>query len=169
MMQDEIFLNTRIGEASSVRKKRPRKGLWMAAVLVAIAIAFGAWRAYDVLWLQHRYLITAYCDCPICVNVKKFRDGKFASHHPVYWGGIAADKKIPFNSNVELLPVTPLDWFAVWDSLSGRRNFTVEDRGGKIKGRHLDIYIPQSRGGHQTALNWGVRRMRVKISGRLMP
>ncbi|MFH1208575.1 MAG: 3D domain-containing protein [Candidatus Omnitrophota bacterium] len=144
----------------------------MKKILVVIVFLFmlGAilWRAYDVFWLRHRYLITAYCDCPICINVPEFRDGKFASLRPVHWGGVAADKSIPFGSNVELVPVTLRDWLAVWNLLGDRRHFKVEDRGGKIRGRHIDIFFPQSRGGHQAAVHWGVRRMRVKIDGQLM-
>ena len=85
-----------------------------------------------------------------------------------YWGGVAADKSVPFGSSVELVPVTLRDWFAVWSYLGERRHFTVEDRGGKIHGRHIDIFFPQSLGGHSRAVHWGVRRMRVKINGRLM-
>jgi 3D (Asp-Asp-Asp) domain-containing protein len=144
----------------------------MKKILVVIVFLFmlGAilWRAYDVFWLRHRYLITAYCDCPICINVPEFRNGKFASLRSVYWGGVAAAKAIPFGSDVELVPVTLWDWFAVRNFLGDRRHFTVEDRGGKIRDRHIDIFFPQSRGGHQAAVRWGVRRMRVKINGQLM-
>jgi 3D (Asp-Asp-Asp) domain-containing protein len=144
----------------------------MKKILVVIVFLFmlGAilWRAYDVFWLRHRYLITAYCDCPICINVPEFRDGKFASLRPIYWGGVAADKSVPFGSDMELVPVTLRDWLAVWNLLGDRRHFTVEDRGGKIRGRHIDIFFSQSHGGHQAAVHWGVRRMRVKINGQLM-
>ena len=137
-------------------------------VVLIVILVVGALRAYDIFWLRHRYLITAYCDCPICINVPAFRDGKFASRHPVYWGGVAADKSIPFGASVELVPVTLRDWFAVWLYLGGRRHFTVEDRGGKIHGRHIDIFFPPSRGGHQTAVHWGIRRMRIKVNGQFV-
>jgi len=143
------------------------KKYFVKIVLIFIFV-LSVWRVYDVMWLRHRYLITAYCDCPICINVPAFRNGKFASKRPVYWGGVATDKSIPFGSSVELVPFTVRDWFAVWSYLGDRRRFTVEDRGGKIRSRHIDIFIPQSRGGHQTALHWGIRRMRVKINGQLM-
>lgn len=136
-------------------------------IFVFICVA-AVWKAYDTFWLRHSYLITAYCDCPICINVPAFRDGKFASMRPLYWGGVAADKSIPFKSSVELVPFTFWDWWAVRSLLGNRKDFIVEDRGGKIRSRHIDIFIPDSRGGHQTALQWGARRMRVKINGRLM-
>jgi 3D (Asp-Asp-Asp) domain-containing protein len=80
---------------------------------------------------------------------------------------VAADKSIPFGSEIELVPVLPLHWLAVSRLLGGERHFTVEDRGGKIRGKRIDIFFPKSRGGHQAALRWGARRMRIKINGRL--
>lgn len=169
MIEDEIFLKTPDGnEVHGAGKPRKNRFFLILKIVFILIFMAGAWKAYDVLWLRHRYLITAYCDCPICINVPAFRDGKFASRRPVYWGGVAADKSVPFGSSVELVPVTVRDWFAVWSLLDDRRQFTVEDRGGKIHDRHIDIFFPGSRGGHQTALHWGVRRMRVKINGQLM-
>lgn len=169
MIEEKIFLRTQDADATlesgQQRKKMIRVTTRIILILILIAVA---WKAYDVLWLRHRYLITAYCDCPICVNVPEFRDGKFASQRPVYWGGVAADKSVPFGSSVELVPFTLRDWFAVWSYLGDRRQFTVEDRGGKIHGRHIDIFFPQSMGGHEKATHWGVRRMRVKINDRLV-
>jgi len=168
VIEEKLFLRTRSGDESFGFEKEKRRRLRaVIIVILTAALLAGAWKAYDILWLRHRYLITAYCDCPICINVKSFRNGKFASRKPVYWGGIAADKKIPFRSGVELVPATPTDWFAVWRLLDGRRKFVVEDRGGKIRVRHLDIFFPKDRGGHEAALRWGARRMRIKINGKL--
>ena len=126
-----------------------------------------AWLAYYWSWGRHLYLVTAYCNCPICVNVKIYQDDQFASGRRIYWGGIAADRAIPFGSWVELVPQWPPDWSALFRLLKGRRDFVVEDRGGKIKGKHMDVFIPDSLGGHKAALRWGVRRMRVKVNGKL--
>ena len=109
--------------------------------------------------------MTAYCNCPICINVEKHRDGKFASGRPVYWGGAASDPGVSFGSKLELMPHLPQDWLAVFTALRGRRDFRVEDRGGKITGRHIDLFIPDDLGGHKTAIAWGVRRMRIKLNG----
>ena len=35
----------------------------------------------------------------------------------------------------------------------------VEDRGGKVKGEHIDLYFRS----HRQALNWGVKNLRVKV------
>jgi 3D (Asp-Asp-Asp) domain-containing protein len=169
MIEEKIFLRAHdVGVAPEPEKKRKKFFLMIMRVVLILILLAVAWRTYDVFWLRHRYLITAYCDCPICINVPEFRDGKFASRRPVYWGGVAADKSVPLGSSVELVPFTLRDWFAVRNLLNDRRDFIVEDRGGKIRGRHIDIFIPQSMGGHERATHWGVRRMRVKINGRLM-
>jgi 3D (Asp-Asp-Asp) domain-containing protein len=130
--------------------------------LVLIAVVYGF---YYALWGQFVYTITAYCNCPICINVPEYRDGKFASGKKLYWGAVAADPKVHFGSKVELVPTWPQDWLAAMVFLNGRRNFTVEDRGGLIKGKDIDIFIPDSMGGHPVAKKWGVRRMRIKING----
>lgn len=169
MIDEEIFLSS--GDRNGVvgpEKSEKNIFLTIIKIVLILALAGAAFKAYDILWLRHRYLITAYCDCPVCINVPAFRDGKFASRHPVYWGGVAADKSIPFGSNVELVPVTPRDWFAIWKFLGNRRQFIVEDRGGKIHSRHIDLFFSGAQGGHQAALKWGTRRMRVRINGRLM-
>lgn len=169
MTEEKIFLRAQdVNGISDPGKQRKKIFRVITRIILISVLITVAWKAYDVLWLCHRYLITAYCDCPICINIPEFRDGKFASHRPVYWGGVAADKSISFGSSVELVPFTVRDWLAVRSYLGNKRHFTVEDRGGKIRGRHIDIYIPQSRGGHQAAVHWGVRRMRVKINGQLM-
>ncbi|MFH0985229.1 MAG: 3D domain-containing protein [Candidatus Omnitrophota bacterium] len=169
MSEEPIFLNGpgRVDDGKMWRQKNRniRTGFWILIMAVFMA---GAWKTYDLFWKRHEYLITAYCNCPICINVPAFRDGKFASRRPVYWGGVAADRSVPLGSSLELVPVTPRDWYATYHFLGGKREFTVEDRGGKIRGRHIDIFFPDSRGGHKAATHWGVRRMRVKINGQLM-
>lgn len=169
MIEEKIFFRAQDSNDTANAGKRRKKVFFVITRIIFILVLFVcAWKVYDVFWLRHRYLITAYCDCPVCINIPEFRDGKFASRRPVCWGGVAADKSVPFGANVELVPFTVRDWLAVRNFLGDRRHFTVEDRGGKIRGRHLDIFFPQSMGGHETALHWGVRRMRVKINGRLM-
>lgn len=136
-------------------------------IIIYALLTFAVCAVYYETWGKHVYIVTAYCNCAICVNIPKYRDGQFASGRQEYWGGIAADPSVPFGSEVELLPHAPADWFAVLGLLKGRRHFIVEDRGGKIKGRHIDLYFSDKRGGHKAALQWGVRRMRLKINGKL--
>lgn len=132
-----------------------------------LLLAFLVWGIYYFGWGRHLYTVTAYCGCPICINVPEYRDGKFASGKKIYWGGVAADPKVPFGTRVELFPLSPKNLGAMISLLKGRRRFVVEDRGGLIKGRDIDIFIPDSMGGHKTAKKWGVRKMRVFMNGRL--
>jgi 3D (Asp-Asp-Asp) domain-containing protein len=139
--------------------RRLKENLLLAGFLVVFGFAL-----YHQLWGRYLYLVTAYCDCPICINVPAYRDGRFANGKEVYWGGAAADPKVKFGSRIELMPQWPRDWKAVRSILKGRRRFVVEDRGSKIKGRHIDLFIPDRLGGHQAAKRWGARRMRIKIN-----
>lgn len=83
----------------------------------------------------------------------------------MYWGGAAGDPAISFGSKIELIPHWPQDWAAIFSFLEGKRTYRIEDRGGKIKGKHIDLFVPDSLGGHRTARQWGVRKMRIKLNG----
>ena len=76
------------------------------------------------------YLITYYCACAKCCDVET---GITASGAHVKEGvTCAADPSIPFGTKLKI----------------GDHIYTVQDRGGAIKGNHVDIYID----GHQRAL-----------------
>lgn len=122
---------------------------------------------YYELWGKHLYLVTAYCNCSICVNIPQYLDNQFANGKKIYWGGIAADPKVPFGTKVELVPLWPGDFSKIDRVLDGKRTFRVEDRGGKIKGKHIDLFIPDSMGGHKAALKWGRQMIRVRMNGKL--
>ena len=148
------------------KKRRSFRSRLARAIFIYAISTILAWSVYYECWGKHLYLVTAYCNCPICINVKKYQDGRFASGKRVYWGGAAADLRIPFGTPLELVPHWPQDWLTVFTVLDGKRDFRTEDRGGKIKGRHIDLFIPDSLGGHKAARRWGVRRMRIKINGK---
>lgn len=107
------------------------------------------------------YTVTAYCPCKICINKREYRDGKFASNKVSYWGGAAAPKRIPFGTQFRIIPLNPIDAAAIKKYLNDRRNFTVEDRGFLVEGKHFDLFIPPEMGGHQAALKWGSRQLRI--------
>jgi len=136
--------------------------------LVAAFLVFSLLAVYHIFWGQYVYTVTAYCNCPICINVPEHHDGQFASGRGVYWGGVATDSEVPFGTQVEIVPHWPQDWLAVANVLKGQRTFVAEDRGGKIKGRHIDLFIPDALGGHQAAKAWGKRHMRLKLDGALV-
>jgi 3D (Asp-Asp-Asp) domain-containing protein len=68
-----------------------------------------------------------------------------ASGKKVFWGVIAADKKYQFGTNIYI------PYF--------RKIFIVLDRGGKIKGNHIDIWMPD----RDMALNFGRKKLIVYV------
>jgi 3D (Asp-Asp-Asp) domain-containing protein len=113
---------------------------------------------------QNIYIVTAYCNCQVCINKHAYRDGRFASNKLTYFGGIAAPKNIKFGTNVKLIPLTEADKKAVNTYLEGKTEYRVEDRGYLIKGNRLDIFIPKRMGGHKTARLWGTRKLKIKFT-----
>jgi 3D (Asp-Asp-Asp) domain-containing protein len=97
-----------------------------------------------------RLQVTAYCPCKICCGARAH--GVTASGHRVNYAGgkfVAAD--------TDLLP------FGTKLSIPGYHNGrTVEviDRGGDIKGRHIDVFFPT----HKQAQEWGVQYVDVKVA-----
>ena len=100
--------------------------------------------------------------------LRSYQYGRCASGKRVQWGVSAADPKIRFGTKIEIVPFMPQDWLAVLGLLKGRRDFIVEDRGGKIKGKHIDLFFPNSLGGHKAAKAWGKRYLRLKKNGKWM-
>lgn len=85
------------------------------------------------------YKITAYCGCAKCCGKT---DGITASGTHVTAGRtIAAPPEIPFGTKI---------------SINGHI-YTVEDRGGAIKGKRIDIYFNT----HQAALDFGVQYIEI--------
>lgn len=85
------------------------------------------------------YKITAYCGCAKCCGKT---DGITASGTHVTAGRtIAAPPEIPFGTKLVI----------------NGHTYTVEDRGGAIKGNRIDIYFNT----HEEALQWGVKYLEV--------
>lgn len=91
----------------------------------------------DSLWR-----VTAYCPCEKCCG--RFSDGITASGVPAVGRIIAAPPEIPFGTTI---------------FIEGYGYAKVQDRGGAIKGKRLDVLFPT----HEQALEWGVREMEVEI------
>ncbi|MBO5957564.1 MAG: 3D domain-containing protein [Bacteroidales bacterium] len=87
------------------------------------------------------FKLTAYCACKKCCG--KWADGVTASGAKVQQGiTIAADTDIlPFGTNV----------------IINGHEYTVQDRGGAIKGNRIDIYFDS----HEDALEFGVQKAEV--------
>ncbi len=130
----------------------------IALYLLLFIIAYLLSRPTDI------YTVTAYCNCPICINKHEFQDKRFASYRPTYFGGIAAPREFRFGTQIRLIPLKEKDREAMDKYLEGREYYLVEDRGFLIRGNRLDIFIPQRLGGHKTAQKWGSRKMRIVVS-----
>ena len=90
------------------------------------------------------YTVTAYCPCVKCCG--SHADGITATGKKAVEGMIASDwRRLPPGTKVRL-------------SCFPGRTFVVEDRGGAIKGRRIDIYMSS----HGKALRFGIRR-RTKV------
>ena len=88
---------------------------------------------------EAKFEVTAYCSCAKCCG--KWADGKTASGKKVAWGMVAADWK-----------VLPKGTKLMIQGLKG--TFTVEDKGGAIKGKRIDVWFPN----HKAALVFGRRK-----------
>ena len=85
------------------------------------------------------YKITAYCSCAKCCGKT---DGITASGTKVKAGRtIAAPKNFPFGTKIMI----------------NGHIYTVEDRGGAIKGNRIDIYFDT----HEEALKFGVKNIEI--------
>lgn len=93
--------------------------------------------------------VTAYCPCEKCCG----------THSP---GITASGKKVTYNRGRFVAADTRLLPFGTRLSIPGYhdgRAVPVLDRGGAIKGHKLDVYFPS----HQTALEWGRRKIPVTV------
>jgi 3D (Asp-Asp-Asp) domain-containing protein len=97
-----------------------------------------------------RLLVTAYCPCSKCCG-RWAGHGKTASGKSIHTNGgkfVAADTRLlPFYTKLRI------------PGYAGGEAVPVLDRGGKIKGRRLDVYFPS----HAQAKRWGKRWLTCEI------
>jgi 3D (Asp-Asp-Asp) domain-containing protein len=92
--------------------------------------------------------VTAYCPCAKCCG--RYADGITASGQPVTANRgrfVAADRSLPFGTLVSV------------PGYNEGRPVPVLDRGGAIRGNHLDVFFPT----HAEALRWGRQTLRCTI------
>lgn len=87
--------------------------------------------------------VTGYSNDAGSVNVRKWRDGKTATGRKARVGLCAADWSV--------FPVGTLIF------IEGYGWCEVQDRGGAVRGRHVDLFFPT----RKEALDWGVKKMDV--------
>jgi 3D (Asp-Asp-Asp) domain-containing protein len=112
--------------------------------------------------IERTMLVTGYCHCGKCcgwhrnwllrpvyssgtLKGKPKKVGQTASGRMAHHGTIAADtNRYPFGTIMHV---------------PGYGYGRVEDRGGGIRGDHIDIYFPS----HKQALLWGKKQLTVKV------
>jgi 3D (Asp-Asp-Asp) domain-containing protein len=99
-----------------------------------------------VIWV----IVTAYCGCTKCCG--PHAHGLTASGRSVAYNGgqfVAADKKLfKFGTQLQI------------PGYAGGQPVEVIDRGGAIKGYHLDVFFPT----HEQAREWGRKWMAVTVA-----
>ena len=88
---------------------------------------------------------TAYSTDDYSINVPKWRDNMTATNKRVKRGMVAADWRV-FPPGTRLY-------------IPGYGEAVVEDRGGAVKGNHLDLFVDT----YKEARSWGVRNMDVYV------
>lgn len=98
-----------------------------------------------VIWLE----VTAYCPCVKCCG--PHAQGLTASGRSIAYNGgqfVAADKKLfKFGTKLSI------------PGYAGGEPVEVIDRGGAIKGNHIDVFFPT----HEQAKEWGRRWISVTV------
>lgn len=98
----------------------------------------------DASALDGFWTVTAYCPCHRCCGC--WADGRTASGTRADHRLVAGPPELPFD--------TVLD-------VPGYGRARVEDRGGAIRGRRLDVLFPT----HAEARAWGIRRLAIQTPG----
>ena len=89
------------------------------------------------------YKVTAYCPCSKCCG--KYASGYTAAGTKATAGRtVAASSKFAFGTKLNI----------------NGKVYTVEDRGGAIKGNRIDIFVSS----HAEALKWGVKYLPVSVA-----
>lgn len=93
--------------------------------------------------------VTAYCSCRKCCG--SHARGMTASGKPVTYNNgkfVAADTKVFRYGSKLRIP-----------GYDDEKPVEVIDRGGAIKGYHIDVFMPT----HQDAVNWGKKKLSVTV------
>ena len=106
--------------------------------------------------------VTGYCKCGKCCGWHRTWYGR-----PVFSSGPNKGKRKPVGVTASgsrarpgtIAADTSLYPFGTVMYIPGYGYGRVEDRGGKVKGQHIDLYFRS----HRQALAWGNRKLRVKV------
>lgn len=163
-------MSRRLNGMKDIRARWRARVLFVAAVVITLLVARGVRKARRAASPGGRddpslTLVTGYCNCGKCcgwsrdwfgfgepvydygpMKGKPKKVGVTATGKVAKRGTIAADTKVfPFGTRIEV---------------PGYGTGIVEDVGGAINGRHIDIWFPT----HAEASKWGARWLKVKSS-----
>ena len=108
-------------------------------------------------------LVTGYCSCGECCGWER---GLFGFGEPVHSVGpqkgrpkrVGVTASGTMATNGTIAADTRLYPFGTRLHVPGYGTGTVEDVGGSIRGRHIDVWFPT----HEAARRWGARWLKVK-------
>ena len=160
-----------------LRRNGIRGWILPSAAFLFFAVIMMVWRASRVDFRHDKsrfraddpttVIVTGYCNCGKCCGWER---SWFGFGEPVYnYGalkgkpkkiGVTASGKTARHGTVAADPA--VFRFGTRLEIPGYGIGVVEDIGGAIKGRHIDIWFSS----HAAAKRWGVKRLKVKVLSR---
>ena len=111
-------------------------------------------REPDNLWRLGEFKITAYCPCEKCCGYWATVRPVDENGEPIVYtaSGRIAAQGVTVAADTSILP------FGTVLVIDGHE-YTVQDRGGMVKGNHIDIYFDS----HEAAKEWGTQYMEIFV------
>lgn len=104
------------------------------------------------LWSLGEFTLTAYCSCEACCGYWATVRPLDEEGNPIVYtaDGSVARQGVTVAADTDILP------FGTVLVIDGRE-YIVQDRGGKVKGKHIDVYFDN----HEDAREFGVKVMEI--------
>lgn len=111
-------------------------------------------REPDNLWSLGEFKITAYCPCEKCCGYWATVRPSDENGEPIVYtaSGKIAVQGVTVAADTSILPFGTV-------LVIGEHEYTVQDRGGMVKGNHVDIYFDS----HEAAKEWGTQYMEIFV------
>lgn len=111
-------------------------------------------REPDNLWSLGEFKITAYCPCEKCCGYWATVRPTDENGEPIVYtaSGKIAVQGVSVAADTSILPFGTV-------LVIGGHEYTVQDRGGMVKGNHVDIYFDS----HEAAKEWGTQYMEIFV------
>lgn len=111
-------------------------------------------REPDSLWSLGEFKITAYCPCEKCCGYWATVRPTDENGEPIVYtaSGKIAAQGVTVAADTSILPFGTV-------LVIGGHEYTVQDRGGMVKGNHVDIYFDS----HEAAKEWGTQYMEIFV------